>query len=213
MNLERARTVQLPRLARLFRGGTEGNRRLTATTAAVLLVLLAAEGLTIPGVRAHLTLHVFLGMLLIPPVALKMASSAWRFGSYYLRRPEYLKAGPPAVLLRIVVAPFVVASTIVLFGTGVLLIATHPHGGIVLGLHKASFVVWFFSMSAHVLAHVAKIPGAARADLSRALPGSGLRQLLLAVAIVAGVVVALATLPEAHAWSHWASLQRQFGDH
>ena len=70
---------------RLFVGGTEGNRRLTAATAAVLLVLLAAEGATLLAMDSLLSVHMFLGMLLIPPVALKLASTGYRFARYYLR--------------------------------------------------------------------------------------------------------------------------------
>jgi hypothetical protein len=46
----------------------ESNGRLTASNAAVLLVLLAAEGFTILGIRQMITPHVFIGMVLIPPV-------------------------------------------------------------------------------------------------------------------------------------------------
>ena len=69
---------------RLFVGGPEGNRRLTATTGAVLLVLLAAEGATLIAIRPLLSVHIFLGVLLIPPVALKLASTGYRFARYYL---------------------------------------------------------------------------------------------------------------------------------
>ena len=41
----------------------------------VLLVLLAAEGVTILSVRRLLTLHFFVGMLLIGPVVLKVCST------------------------------------------------------------------------------------------------------------------------------------------
>jgi uncharacterized membrane protein (DUF441 family) len=43
------------------------NARLTATVAAVLLALLAVEGVTVLRVRSLLTLHVFIGTLLAPP--------------------------------------------------------------------------------------------------------------------------------------------------
>jgi hypothetical protein len=59
-------------------GGTDGNERLTATTGVLLLLLLAAEGVTILFIRPLLSLHMFLGVLLIPPVALKFASTAYR---------------------------------------------------------------------------------------------------------------------------------------
>ena len=60
----------------------EGNARLTAAVAAVLLVLLAAEGATIPFIGRLTIVHIFLGVLLVPVVMLKAGSSAWRFGGY-----------------------------------------------------------------------------------------------------------------------------------
>ena len=50
-------------------GGVEGNERLTVMTGAVLLILLAVECYTILRIGRLLTLHVFLGMLLLGPVA------------------------------------------------------------------------------------------------------------------------------------------------
>ncbi len=72
-----------------------GNARLTAANAAVLLVLLAAEGVTILGVRQMLSPHVFIGMVLIPPVLLKVASTGWRFARYYRGAPAYRRKGAP----------------------------------------------------------------------------------------------------------------------
>jgi len=46
-----------------------GNARLTAANAAVLLVLLAVEGVTILRIRPLLSPHVFIGMVLIPGAA------------------------------------------------------------------------------------------------------------------------------------------------
>ena len=68
------------RHATLRSGSAEGNERLTAATAAVLVVLLAVEGVTILFLRPLLSVHVFVGMLLVPPVALKLGSTAYRFG-------------------------------------------------------------------------------------------------------------------------------------
>jgi hypothetical protein len=195
----------------LFRDGVDGNARLTGLTAAVLLVLLAAEGLTIPLIGSQLTLHIFLGVVLIPVVILKTATTAWRFVRYYARDPSYRAKGPPPAFLRLLVAPLVVASTAVLFGTGVLLLALHPQRGLLVGLHKASFIVWFAAMSAHVLGHALKLPGLVRADVDRRLPGSRLRQFAVAAAIVAGLVTAVATLPLAHSWVHWAGQSHHDG--
>jgi hypothetical protein len=196
-------------LTRVFRGGVDGNERLTGTSALVLLVLLAAEGATIPFIRQQLTLHIFLGLVLVPPVLLKLVSTGWRFARYYLKDAAYVGRGAPRAFLRFLVAPLTVSSTLALFGTGVAIVIAHPQRGIVVGLHKASFVVWFGAMSVHVLAHVFKVPRLARADFADRSVGGHLRQLAVAAAIVAGLIVAIAALPAAHDWAHWAALHHQ----
>ena len=75
-----------------------------------------------------------------------------------------MRDGPPAPLMRFLVAPVLVLSTLTLFGTGVALLAV-PHRGAVLGLHKASFIVWFGAMTIHVLAYTARAARRVLADL------------------------------------------------
>jgi hypothetical protein len=89
----------------------------------VLLPLLAAEGATLLNVRGLLTVHAFIGMLLVPVVVLKLASTGWRMLSYYRGTEEYVERGPPHVAIRMLVAPVLAASTAVLFGTGIALLA------------------------------------------------------------------------------------------
>src|SRR5207237_8338663 len=93
------------------------NVRLTSSTGLVLLLLLAAEALTTLALRRYLPVHIFLGLLLLPPVALKLASTGWRFLRYYTRNEPYRLAGPPRRLLR-VLPPLLVASTLSLFAGG-----------------------------------------------------------------------------------------------
>src|SRR6202021_1832803 len=76
-------------------GGAEGNERLTAMTGAVLLILLAVECYTILRIGRLLTLHVFLGMLLLGPVTLKAGSVIYRFVRYYTSSEPYRRRGPP----------------------------------------------------------------------------------------------------------------------
>ena len=189
------------RLRRLLRGGSEGNERLTAATAVVLLVLLAAEGLTLVAIRQLLLPHIFLGFLLIPPVLLKLASTGWRMTAYYRRVDEYVRRGPPALVLRVVVGPLVVASTACLFATGVAVVSLGRRG-LLLGLHKASFIVWFGAMSVHVLAHVLKLPRLVALDWRRedGVSGRRVRQLVVAAALVSGLVIAVASIPLADHW-------------
>jgi hypothetical protein len=189
---------------RLFVGGTEGNRRLTAMTAGVLLVLLAAEGVTLRAMDSLLAVHIFIGMLLIPPVALKLASTGYRFARYYLRDHDYRVEGPPKLLMRILVAPLVVASTVGLFASGTALLVLGPGSDTVVALHSASFKVWFFAMSAHVLGYVLRLPRLIGADIRGASQASGvaLRRYLVGGALVAGATLAVATLPLARPWLH-----------
>jgi hypothetical protein len=55
--------------------GAIGNGRLTSLVGIALLVLLAVEGATITSIQQLLSVHVFVGMLLLGPVALKLAAS------------------------------------------------------------------------------------------------------------------------------------------
>jgi hypothetical protein len=179
----------------------------------VLLVLLAIEGATIPFLRPLLSVHVFVGMLLIPPVALKLASTGYRFVRYYARGEEYVVKGPPAPLMRLVVAPILVASTVTLFGTGVLMLVEGPPGGMLKGLHKASFIVWFGAMTIHVLAYAWRALGLVRSDAAeRRNRGRSVRVTAVVSALLAGAVLALSTFPLEHAWRHRHDDERRGGD-
>jgi hypothetical protein len=180
---------------------------LTAATAAVLLVLLAAEGATLFAVVQLLVPHVFIGFLLIPPVALKMASTGWRMTSYYRRSDGYVRRGPPNAILRFFIGPTVVVSTIVLFGSGVALVAIDRRGALLL-VHKVSFVVWVAAMSVHVLAHMLELPSLIARDWWRSDRHGGrcARQALLAGVLVVGFAFALVTTsPLADRWQDHAT--------
>lgn len=194
---------------RSARGGVDGNERLTAATAVVLVVLLAAEGVTILFLRPLFSAHVFIGMLLVPPVALKLASTGWRFVGYYGGRAPYVRRGPPRLPLRLL-APLVVASTIGVFATGVALLVVGPAGGVLVGLHKASFVVWLASTGLHVLAHLRRVPRLVLADWrgrpvpsEAVVPGGTGRRLVLAGTVIVGAILAIATVRYAQPWVHW----------
>ena len=59
--------------------GVESNARLTAATGAVLLVLLAAEGLTLVSLDRFLRWHELIGVLVLPPIVLKLGATGYRF--------------------------------------------------------------------------------------------------------------------------------------
>ena len=153
-------------------GGAEGNERLTALTGTVLLVLLAAEGVTILSLGRLLTLHFFIGMMLLGPVALKAGSTVYRFARYYAGSAPYRRKGPPALMLRLL-GPLVLASTAGVFGTGVVLAFVGPGNGPWLFLHKASFAVWVCVMTVHVLTYLPRLPRLLTAELRGRAGGYG----------------------------------------
>ncbi len=186
--------------------GVKANARLTASNAAVLLVLLAAEGVTILRVRQTVSPHVFIGMLLVPPVLLKVGSTGYRFVRYYLGAPAYRRKGPPPVLLRLL-GPVVVVLTLVLLFSGVgLLLASQAWLPLLVKLHKASFVLWFGAMTVHVLGHLGEMFRLAPRDWlrrsRREVTGAGPRQWLIAASLVAGVMLGFLLLPHI---GHWLS--------
>ncbi len=156
--------------------GPAGNKRLTSSTGLVLLVLLAAETLTTLALRTYLPVHIFLGLLLLPPVALKLASTGWRFVRYYTRDNAYRLEGAPRLLQRML-APFLVASTLSLFGSGVALIAVGHGGGVLRTVHTLSFIAWGALMIVHVLVYGKRVLRIGTSDWRRtqgwSLPGRG----------------------------------------
>lgn len=178
----------------------ESNARLTGTVAALLLVLLAAEGVTILSIHQLITIHVFLGMLLVPPVALKIGSTGWRFARYYLGSPPYRHKGPPPVILRLL-GPAVVILTVVLFASGIALAFTSRSlRSQLLFIHQASFVLWFGAMVIHVLGHITETARLAPLDWMRRtrrdVAHAGARTWAITLSVVAGVLLGAAT------WGH-----------
>jgi hypothetical protein len=195
-----ARPARLPRAA----AAVERNALITHTAAVVLTILLIAEGLTLFNMHGLLHAHMFIGLVLIPPVALKLASTGYRFARYYTGAPAYREKGPPRLPLRLL-APVLVATTAMIFVSGVWLLLLGHHSDLVLTIHKVSFIVWSGIFGVHFLAHLptvarslAAMPAAGRNGMSVA--GSRVAAALAVTSVGAGVVVALALLARIGAW-------------
>ncbi len=198
-------------------GGPAGNARLTAWTGIALFVLFVIEVVTTLEVRAMLTWHVVVGILLIPPALLKTASTGWRILRYYTGNPEYRRAGPPPMGLRIL-GPLVVLTTLLLLVSGLLLIlvgAQHSRQQLfslfgqrldLLTLHQASFVLAGVALGLHVLARTVPAltltfgwaPGRRREHDS--VPGERSRLAVVVASLAAGGVAAALLLPMASSW-------------
>ena len=176
-------------------------------------MLLAAEGFTILSVGQMLTLHFFIGMLLLGPVMLSGGSVIYRFIQYYSGSAPYRRKGPPDLMLRLL-GPVIVATTAGVFGSGVALAVAGPGGrGPWMFLHKASFVIWFCVMTVHVLAYLPRLPRLIAAEFRPVsnqgsytyrgavfLGGRGVRLSLLIASLLAGLMIAVLTVHLAAPW-------------
>lgn len=186
--------------------GVEGNSRLTSANGMLLLALLAVEGFTILSVRQMITLHVFLGIMLIGPVLLKTGSTTYRFARYYTGSQPYRDKGAPHPVLRLL-GPLVIVSSLTVLGTGVGLLAVTPeHTGLLLLAHQASFITWIAAMTIHVLGHLREAAVTSRRELRKAAedPASGrrvVRLALIALALILGVATAATLIPAATPWT------------
>ena len=166
---------------------------------------MAVEGLTILRVHELITWHVFVGMLIVPFVIVKTATTLYRFARYYAGNPEYVRKGAPRIGLR-VLGPVVVAATLTLFATGIAALAAGPSTRWLVELHKVIFIGWFGAMTVHVLGHIVETPALACADWRRhersRLPGRSRRITVLVAAAVTGLVLATLSLVWIGAWHH-----------
>lgn len=186
--------------------GVDGNARLTSVTGVLLLALLALEGVSILSVRQMITLHVFVGVLLLGPVLLKSGSTVYRFPRYYTGAAAYRAKGPPHLLLRIL-GPILIVSSLSVLGTGIALLGVEPsRSDALLTAHQVSFAVWFAVTTVHVLGHLYAAVRSSWAELRR--PPNTLaarrrvRFALIAVALLLGVGAAAALLPSAAPWTN-----------
>ena len=203
----RGKRIGRQRGTALTGGGTDGNGHLTTVTGAILIVLLAVIGFTIPQLRQFISVHLFVGMLLIGPVMLKLASTGYRFVRYYAGNAAYRAKGPPQLILR-VIGPIVALSTVGVFATGVALLIVGPsHRDPWLLLHKVTFIVWVVFMSLHVLLHLPALARAlgigrrGREQRADAAPGTVGRWIAISGALVAGLVLAIVLIPDFSAWT------------
>lgn len=187
---------------------TEANARLTSIAGALLFLLLAVQGVTILRIHQLVTAHVVVGFALLGPLAVKLGSTGWRFARYYARDADYRRAGPPHPLLR-VLAPFLVLTTVVVFASGVALLAVRPgRGSTLLVVHKVSFVLWFGVTTVHVLAYLAPAARWSFADITGRGPAAVLasrpaRYLLMGAGLIAGAALGVVSIAWAHPWVTW----------
>ena len=183
----------------------DGNERLTAAAGVLLLVpILVVLATILLGVHTFMSIHVFVGLALIPPVLLKMASTGWRFARYYTRSRAYVALGPPQLAMRLL-APLLVAATVILFSSGVAMGVLHGHAlQTARRLHGPASVVWLLLIGVHVLVYLRRALTSSNEDLRSVtrgeVRGATWRGCTLAAALLVGLVVGAAAVPAQHRW-------------
>lgn len=180
---------------RLRLGGSRGNEILTSVNAAVLVALLAVQLVTVLALDGMIRVHLFVGVVLLGPVALKLGATGYRFLRYYTGAREYREKGPPPTLLR-AIAPLFVTATVGLFATGVIMLIDGQSEGAIGGLHVASFWAWIGCFAVHVAFNGREVLRNLQAEwYSRArtrIAGAEVRAVLVLASILGGVLLALA---------------------
>jgi hypothetical protein len=141
----------------------------------------------------YLDVHLFLGLLLLPTLALKLAGTGWRFTRYNTHNVQYVLARPPQMLLR-TLAPLLVASTLALFGTGVAMIVIGHRGGELRTVHTFGFIAWGVLVVVRALAYLECVLRDGTMDCQRSatdvVAGVWSRRAIPVGALLAGVVLA-----------------------
>lgn len=183
------RTEREPAVAR--------NERLTALSGAAIYVLLIAVAVTVLQIRPLLGAHYFVGFSLIPPVALKLWTTGSRFVHHYGGSIAYRLAGPPPLLLRFVVAPLLVVSTIAVFATGLELWTFGlAFGDGWVSAHTLSAVGLILSGgAAHVIGHARRSVAAVVEEVAaRPSRAAVTRRSIVIGTLLLGLAIALASL-------------------
>lgn len=193
--------------------GVVGNERLTALAGMLLLALLAVEVVTSIRLRTLLSAHVVVGVVLAGPLAVKLGSTGYRFVRYYTRSPSYVRRGPPHLALR-VLGPLLVATSLVVIGSGIGLMVIGPrNAGPLLPLHGFSVLVFLPLMAIHLVAHILATPRLVADDWSTIsasrVQGRGLRVGVNLGALVLGVLGAILLLPTTTPWIVWSQTNGQ----
>jgi hypothetical protein len=166
------------------------NQRLTAINGAVLYLLILVIVVTVLNISGFLTAHYVVGLLLVPPVVLKLGSTGYRVFRYYTGSAAFKVAGPPPIVLRFITGPILVVATVVTLATGSELWLV----GLRLGTgwttaHTVAAVAMLVAVAAHLVGHTRMSGASLKNDvLDGRSRGISPRSLVLAALVVGGIL-------------------------
>ena len=170
--------------------GVLRNQRLTALNGALLYVLILAITVTVLNISGLLTAHYVVGLLLVPPVLVKLGSTGYRVFRYYTGNAAYRAAGPPPIVLRFITGPILVVATVAALVTGIeLWLVGLQLGSGWMTAHTLSAVVMLLAVAAHLIGHTRMSVAALNSEVRdrRAIVLSP-RSVVLAALIFGGIL-------------------------
>jgi hypothetical protein len=182
--------------------GVDGNARMTAMLGLSLLIAFAVESITVIDVRQMFTWHVFVGLLIVPVVCFKLATTGFRFFHYYRGTAAYRRKGAPHPILR-VTAPLMIVATVVLLGAGIAVLAVGPqHSDTWLTIHQGGAIAGAVLIGVHFLGHALETWRLTTAEIRAKppVPRRSVRMIILAASIAIGLTVGIASLGWTSAW-------------
>ena len=215
--------------------GVAGNTRLTSLAGVVLLVLLTLQVLSAlwfalltynvalplgPLYDVVRPVHFFVGFMLMPLIAIKLASTGYRFGRYYTRGRAYRRAGPPRPLLRLI-APVLVASAVILVFSGVEMWSYQNQFDLPwTAIHNVAAFTFVSVLVIHIALHVrdahreaaddlAGVPSPTQPAASGPPPGATTRRVLLGTGVVAGLTLGVGASQWPTPLLGWLSSRKQ----
>ncbi len=123
-----------------------------------VLVLILVEIVSTVSLHTGIAIHIFVGVLLTGPLVVKLGSTGYRFLCYYSGSPAFVRRGPPRLPLRML-APLLLATTLVVIGSGIGLVVPGPaQAGPLLPMHNLSVLVWLPMIAVHLCAYIWRTP-------------------------------------------------------
>jgi hypothetical protein len=181
------------------RPATAGNEALTSWTGLLLLPLLGLVGLTGVAFGSLWRAHFVVGILLVPVIGMKLATTTYRAARYYAGSKKYRAAGPPELSARLL-APVLIAVTVIAMWSGIVMWFNNTQDRPWSTIHTDAVVVMGGLVGIHVLLYIPKAVRAVLRDLSHVRRGrrpTALRISVVTAVLVVGIIVGFATQPSA----------------
>jgi hypothetical protein len=145
------------------------------------------------GVKSVITLHVVIGLVLLGPALVKLASVTYRMVSYYRGVSEYRQRGKPAGGLRLLGGALAVLLLLLLASGLVLILGPNGAHSAARAIHVVTAYLIVLLLIAHLANHLLQAARLASADTRprTAIRGARSRWLTLLVSLALGGVLAL----------------------